>query len=136
MEDKSVARSAESYVLALIGAVTGGIAGGYGAGWVLERSSRRRGLESVAEGLEDAGTIIVFGLLGAAVGSYILLMLRRHAAAGATAAALLGAIAASTLLVYLLPTTASVVLWVALLLLSPLLARYVALHLTRHRARR
>ncbi len=129
MERDSVAQSAESYFLTLVGAITGGIAAGYAAGWILERSSPRRGLESVAEGFQDVGTILGFGFLGAAAGCYMLLRVRRHAAAGTTAGTLLAVIATSTFLVYFLPTTA----WVVLLLLSPLLARYVVLQVRRHR---
>ena len=119
-------------MLALAGAITGGVAAGYATGSVLERTSRdTAGIEDVAEGIADAGIIILLGFLGASVGCYLLLRLRRHTAAGPTAVALLVATVTSPFLVLLLPGSQAV-LWLVFLLVAPLLARGVGVRVPHH----
>jgi hypothetical protein len=130
MAVRSFARSVEGYALALLGAVAGGVAGGYASGWVLERTRRgTRGIEDIAEGFADLGTISVGGFLGASVRCYALLRLRRHRAAGPTAGTLLAVTLTSSVLVLLLrgsyDSLSVVALWAVVLLAAPLLARAV-----------
>ena len=133
--EPSFARSAEGYVLALAGAIAGGVAAGYATGSVLERTSRDTpGVEDVAKGFGDMGTIVLLGFGGAFAGCYVLLRLRRHTAAGPTAAALLVTAATSPFLVLLLPGFQGV-LWIVFLLVTPLLARAIGVRVPRRRRR-
>ncbi len=85
----SNARVFEGYALALLGAIAGGVAGGFLSVWSLERrSGRTGGIDGIAEGLADLGMVVVFALVGACLGCYALLRLRRHPHAGQTAVAL------------------------------------------------
>ena len=132
MAVSSIARSAEGYALAFAGAIAGGVAAGGGTAWVLERASTgTAGIEDIAEGFADLGTIIMFGILGASLGCYALLRLRRQPAAGPTAVALLFASAGSPFVIWLLPDSLGA-LWVLFLLAAPLLARTVGVRISRH----
>ncbi len=135
MATRSMARTLEGYALALIGAMAGGVAGGYASVWALERRPRStRGIEGLPEGLADVGMVLVCGLLGASIGCYALLRLRRHGAAGQTAAALWALTLTSFFLLPLIPLGTFVVLglWFLFLLLAPLVARAVGERLVRH----
>ena len=131
MAVSSPARSVEGYALAFAGAIAGGVAAAGATAWVLERTSKgAAGIEDMAEGFADLGTIILFGLLGASMGCYALLRLRGQPAAGPTAAALLVASVGSPIVVLLLPDSMGA-LWVVFLLAAPLLARGVGVRISR-----
>ena len=132
MAISSLARSAEGYALAFAGAIAGGAAAAGATAWVLERTATgTTGIEDIAEGFADLGTIILFGFLGASMGCYALLRLRRQPAAGPTAAALLVASVGSPIVVLLLPDAMGA-LWVVFLLAAPLLARGVGIRISRY----
>ncbi len=124
----SNARIFEGYALALLGAIAGGIAGGFLSVWSLERRPGRTGaIDGIAEGLADLGMVVVFALVGACLGCYALLRLRRHPYAGRTALALAVLTLTTFWILPLIPgdTFLVVGLWLWFVLFTPLVARAV-----------